>query len=245
VRLPIRAGPPHAAADGDCSGRTRTRLSGTGAESPTAAGLGCSDRPAALRFRRCLRRVGAPVRLRRARHRPRIVLANDRARRWRSASRVGRIRARLAARQCHAPGGAPRRKVPWPPALRRRSLQPSLPLRRPLPSAARPAQGPPADHAPRPDGAGDRPNRCRAEANCCGSPGSIGPRAVATGQQALRQPPQRLFTKPRQSVKVEWVKIVVGQKHGRTGSAALNDPQSNTTQAQTQRNRTWSLSLHR
>ncbi|MBK7673486.1 MAG: hypothetical protein IPJ27_01230 [Candidatus Accumulibacter sp.] len=48
-------------------------------------------------------------------------------------------------------------------------------------------------------------------------------RVLEIGHQALRQPPQRLFTKPRQSIAVELAKIVVGQMYGNTGWAGVND----------------------
>ena len=71
------------------------------------------------------------------------------------------------------------------------------------------------------------------------------PRLLEVSQQALRQPPQRLFLKPRQSIAVELAKIVVGQMHGTTGLAAGNGAQSNATHAQLTQNLRWFLSLRR
>jgi len=71
------------------------------------------------------------------------------------------------------------------------------------------------------------------------------PRLLEVSQQALRQPPQRLFLKPRQSIAVELAKIMVGQMHGTMGLAAGNGAQSNATHAQLPQNRRWLLSLRR
>jgi len=135
----------------------------------------CSPSNSQRSFRRIPRRLDPPVRLRRARHRLRIAPANDRARHWPSASGCDQTRARPAADPGDAPQGPPRWKALLPPQRRRRSPQPPLLVRRPLSLAAPQTHCPSADHAPRPHGVGDRPNRFRADANCCGSPGSIGP----------------------------------------------------------------------
>ncbi len=71
------------------------------------------------------------------------------------------------------------------------------------------------------------------------------PRLLEVSQQALRQPPQRLFLKLRQSIAVELAKIMVGQMHGTTGWAVGNGARSNATHAQFPKNRRWFLSLHR
>jgi hypothetical protein len=71
------------------------------------------------------------------------------------------------------------------------------------------------------------------------------PLLLEVSQQALRQPPQRLFLKPRQGIAVELATIVVGQMHGTTGWAVGNGAQSNATHAQLPQNRRWFLSLRR